>query len=81
MLSFLSFLSRSILQADQPILAGEVRVVLEQEKHDLFERDGSSPHLSHTATISVLESLVGCSVAVTSLSGKSFNVPVTDVVA
>lgn len=60
---------------------GEVRVVLEQEKHDLFDRDGSSAYLHHTATISVLESLVGCAVPVKSLSGKEFNVPVTDVVS
>lgn len=61
--------------------AGEVRVVLEQEKHALFDRDGNSADLHHTAKISVLESLVGCAVAVKSLSGKAFNVPITDVVS
>ena len=61
--------------------AGEVRVVLELEKHALFDRDGSSANLLHTAKISVLESLVGCAVTVKALSGKEFNVPVTDVVS
>jgi len=60
--------------------AGEVHVVLEQQKHALFARTGSSATIHYTATISVLDSLVGCSVEVTSLSGKTFNVPVTDVV-
>lgn len=55
-------------------------MVLEQEKHALFSREGSSADLHYTASISVLDSLVGCSVEVTSLSGKTFKVPVTDVV-
>lgn len=70
-----------LLVVDVPTRAGEVRVVLEQEKHPMFDRDGSSADLHHTATISVLESLVGCAVTVKSLDGKEFNVPVTDVVS
>jgi DnaJ-class molecular chaperone len=60
--------------------AGEVLVVLEQEKHPLFERHGSSPDLHYTANISVLDSLVGCSVEVRSLGGEIFKVAVTDIV-
>lgn len=77
-----SFTSGSMLVfTDDESGVGEVRVVLEQEKHPMFDRDGSSADLHHTATISVLESLVGCAVTVKSLDGKEFNVPVTDVVS
>jgi len=77
-----SFTSGSqLVFTDDDSGVGEVRVVLEQEKHALFDRDGNSADLHHTAKISVLESLVGCAVAVKSLSGKAFNVPITDVVS
>jgi len=76
-----SFTSGSTLVfKDDGTGSGEVLVVLEQEKHALFSREGSSADLHYTASISVLDSLVGCSVEVTSLSGKTFKVPVTDVV-
>jgi|EP01047_Picozoa_sp_COSAG01_P059576 DnaJ-class molecular chaperone len=60
--------------------AGDVIVVLEQEKHAHFTRLGNDFDLHYTTDISVLDSLVGCSIELKSLSGKIFNVAVTDVV-
>eukprot|EP01052_Picozoa_sp_SAG31_P023979 SAG31_NODE_2012_length_6668_cov_5.925407_3_plen_88_part_00 len=59
--------------------AGEVRVVLQEEKHEFFTRDGSTLH--QTTSISVLDSLVGCSVDVKTLGGKTLSIPVSDIVS
>merc|ERR1712166_129968 len=59
--------------------SGEVRVILQEEKHEFFTRAGSN--LNHTTSISVLDALVGCSVGVKTLGGKTINIPVSDIVS
>jgi len=52
---------------------------LQEEKHEFFTRAGSN--LNHTTSISVLDALVGCSVGVKTLGGKTINIPVSDIVS
>eukprot|EP01051_Picozoa_sp_SAG22_P023235 SAG22_NODE_5908_length_933_cov_0.736211_1_plen_235_part_10 len=59
--------------------SGEVRVILQEEKHEFFTRSGST--LLQSTSISVLDSLVGSSVEVKTLGGKSLTVPITDIVS
>ena len=60
------------------VVAGEVRVVLQEEKHDFFKRDGADVH--YITSMSVLDSLVGSSVEIKTLGGKMINIPVNDIV-
>lgn len=57
---------------------GEVRVVLQEEKHEFFKRDGADVH--YITSMSVLDSLVGSSVEIKTLGGKMINIPVNDIV-
>jgi len=59
--------------------SGEVRIILQEEKHEFFTRDGATLH--HSTSISVLESLVGCAIEVKTLGGKTLKVPISDIVS
>ena len=60
-------------------IAADIVFVVEEKKHPQFERDGND--LVKTVVVDLHEALLGSSVYVTTLDGKSINVEVPEIVA
>ena len=73
------YTSGSAIQFKDDGSGSDVRVVIEEGTHSDFSRSGDN--LAYTASISVLEALVGCAVDVTAMDGRKFSVPISEVVA
>jgi DnaJ family protein B protein 4 len=59
-------------------IAADIIFVVEEKKHPQFERDGND--LVKTVVVDLHEALLGSSVYVTTLDGKSINVEVPEIV-
>lgn len=61
------------------IIAADIIFVVDEKKHPQFERDGND--LIKTVTVDLHEALLGTSVFITTLNGKSINVEVPEIVS
>jgi len=59
-------------------IAADIIFVVEEKKHPRFERDGND--LIKTVTVDLHEALLGSSVFVSTLNGKSINIEVPEIV-
>lgn len=60
-------------------IAADIIFVVDEKKHPQFERDGND--LIKTVTVDLHEALLGTSVFVSTLDGKSINVEVPEIVS
>ena len=61
------------------VIAADIIFVVDEKKHPQFERDGND--LICTKTVDLHEALLGTSVFITTLNGKSINVEVPEIVS